>query len=64
MAASRGRSQPGEPFGDVGFMGGGAAGFELDSDDLHWGTPPNALIVATGVVIHDDYGPVNEDMLS
>ena len=54
---------PGAVFGDSGFMGGGAAGFELDSADEHWGTPPDALVVAKGVVIHPDYGPVNEDML-
>ncbi|MBL8697832.1 MAG: N,N-dimethylformamidase [Alphaproteobacteria bacterium] len=54
---------PGARFGDSGFMGGGAAGFELDSADERYGTPPNALIVAKGIVIHDDYGPVNEDML-
>ena len=50
-------------FGDSGLMGGGAAGFELDSADGHWGTPPDALVVAKGVVIHPDYCPVNEDML-
>jgi N,N-dimethylformamidase len=50
-------------FGDTGFMGGGAAGFELDSVDTHWGTPPGALVVAKGVVLHPDYLPVNEDML-
>ena len=54
---------PGMVFGDRGFMGGGAAGFELDSADVKYGTPPHALIVAKGVVIHPDYGPVNEDML-
>ncbi|MBL8691031.1 MAG: N,N-dimethylformamidase [Rhodospirillaceae bacterium] len=54
---------PGARFGDSGFMGGGAAGFELDSADPKYGTPPNALVVAKGVVIHDDYGWVNEDML-
>jgi N,N-dimethylformamidase len=54
---------PGDVFGDSGFMGGGAAGFELDSADPKYGTPPNALIVAKGIVIHPDYGPVNEDML-
>jgi N,N-dimethylformamidase len=53
----------GEAFGERGFMGGGAAGFELDSADPKFGTPPNALIVAKGVVIHPDYCPVNEDML-
>ena len=54
---------PGTKFGDSGFMGGGAAGFELDSADPKYGTPPNALVVAKGVVIHDDYRWVNEDML-
>ena len=44
-------------------MGGGAAGFEIDSADTRLGTPPHALVVAKGVVIHPDYGPVNEDML-
>ena len=53
----------GQVFGDSGFMGGGASGFELDSADPKYGTPPNALVVAKGVVIHPDYGPVNEDML-
>ena len=50
-------------FGDRGFMGGGAAVSRLDSADLRLGTPPHALVVAKGVVIHPDYGPVNEDML-
>lgn len=54
---------PGAVFGDSGVMGGGAAGFELDSADPRYGTPPNALVVAKGVVIHDDYRWVNEDML-
>ncbi len=49
--------------GDRGLMGGGAAGFELDSADPSLGTPPHALVVAKGVVIHPEYGPVNEDML-
>lgn len=56
-------AEPGGVFGETGFMGGGAAGFELDSVDPHWGTPPNALVVAKGIVIDPDYGPVNEDML-
>lgn len=55
---------PGGVFGDTGFMGGGAAGFELDSADIARGTPPHALVVAKGVVIHDDYAWVNEDMLT
>jgi len=54
---------PGAQFGDSGVMGGGAAGFELDSADVRYGTPPHALIVAKGIVIHDDFGWVNEDML-
>ncbi|WP_158743564.1 N,N-dimethylformamidase beta subunit family domain-containing protein [Acidisphaera sp. L21] len=54
---------PGQVFGDAGFMGGGASGFELDSADVRYGTPPHALIVAKGIVIHPDYLPVNEDML-
>jgi N,N-dimethylformamidase len=57
------RAAPGAQFGETGVMGGGAAGFELDSADPRYGTPPNTLIVAKGIVIHDDYGPVNEDML-
>jgi N,N-dimethylformamidase len=55
---------PGTVFGDSGYMGGGAAGFELDSVNAKYGTPPNALVVAKGVVIHPDYGWVNEDMLT
>ncbi len=55
--------EAGQAFGDAGFMGGGASGFELDSADPKYGTPPNALIVAKGVVIHPDFSWVNEDML-
>jgi N,N-dimethylformamidase len=55
--------EPGQVFGESGYMGGGAAGFELDSADVKYGTPPDALVVAKGVVIHKDYGPVNEDRL-
>jgi N,N-dimethylformamidase beta subunit-like, C-terminal len=53
----------GTAFGDAGFMGGGAAGFELDSVNPKYGTPPHALVVAKGIVVHPDYGWVNEDML-
>ena len=56
-------AEAGAAFGDRGFMGGGAAGFELDSFDTGYGSPAHGLVVAKGVVIHDDYGPVNEDML-
>ena len=31
--------------------------------NFKYGSPPNVLIVAKGVVIHEDYGWVNEDML-
>jgi N,N-dimethylformamidase len=58
------RPEPGAVFGDGGYMGGGAAGFELDSVNPVYGTPPHALVVAKGVVIHPDYAPVNEDMLT
>ncbi len=56
-------ARDGAVFGDSGVMGGGAAGFELDSADPRHGTPPNALVVAKGVVIHEDFCWVNEDML-
>jgi len=55
---------PGTAFGTAGFMGGGAAGFELDSVNVKYGTPPHALVVAKGIVIHSDYAWVNEDMLT
>ena len=35
-----------EVIGDFGFIGGGAAGFELDIADRSLGTPPHALVVA------------------
>jgi len=53
----------GAAFGDSGFMGGGAAGYELDSVNFKYGSPPHVLVVAKGVVVHEDYGWVNEDML-
>jgi N,N-dimethylformamidase len=56
-------AKPGERFGDHGFMGGGAAGFELDSFDVKYGSPAHGLVLAKGIVIHEDYGWVNEDML-
>jgi N,N-dimethylformamidase len=55
--------KPGTAFGDAGYMGGGAAGFELDTVNPKYGSPPHALVVAKAVVLHPDYGPVNEDML-
>ena len=53
----------GQAFGTAGFMGGGAVGFELDSVNPKYGTPPHALVVAKGIVIHPDFAWVNEDML-
>jgi N,N-dimethylformamidase len=58
-----GAAAPGTIFGDFGWMGGGAAGFELDRADRALGTPPHAVVIAKGQVDHPDYGPVNEDML-
>lgn len=55
---------PGTFFGDRGHQGGGAAGHELDSVNFKYGSPEHTIIVAKGIVIHPDYGWVNEDMLT
>ncbi len=55
---------PGQPFGETGHQGGGAAGHELDSVNFKYGSPDHTLIIAKGIVIHPDYGWVNEDMLT
>lgn len=55
---------PGATFGENGWMGGGAAGFEVDSADIDLGTPPNALVIAKGPVTQDHYIPVHEDLLA
>ena len=52
---------PGQEFGERGFMGGGAAGHELDRADTRLGTPHHALIVATAIVTEPSYAPVNEE---
>ncbi len=57
-------AEPGAEFGAFGYMGGGAAGFELDSVNSRYGTPAHALVVAKGVVLRPDYSWVNEDMLT
>ena len=54
-------ARPGTEFGDRGFMGGGAAGHELDRADVRLGTPRHALIVATAIVTEPSYAPVNEE---
>ena len=55
---------PGAKIGERGFMGGGAAGHELDRADWRLGTPRHALVVASGFVDRPDYKPVNEERLS
>ncbi|MBI1775097.1 MAG: N,N-dimethylformamidase [Proteobacteria bacterium] len=57
------RLTPGVPLGERGYMGGGAVGHELDRADMRMGTPAHALVVATGVVNHPEFQPVNEDRL-
>jgi N,N-dimethylformamidase len=54
---------PGQKFGERGFMGGGAAGHELDRADVRLGTPHHALVVAQAVVHDPGYQPVNEERL-
>ena len=55
---------PGVQLGAQGLMGGGAVGHELDRVDLRLGTPRHALVVASGVVDHPEFKPVNEDRLT
>jgi N,N-dimethylformamidase len=57
------KAVPGEQFGERGFMGGGAAGHELDRIDYKLGTPHHALVVAHAVVRDPGYQPVNEERL-
>ena len=58
-----GELRPGALIGERGFMGGGAAGHELDRWDPRLGSPRHALIVASAVVDHPQFKPVNEDRL-
>jgi N,N-dimethylformamidase len=53
----------GVTLGERGYMGGGAAGHELDRWDPRHGSPRHALIVASAIVDHPQYKPVNEDRL-
>lgn len=56
---------PGVALGERSFMGGGAAGHELDRADVKYGTPPHALVVASAHCAFDpDFHPVNEDLLT
>ncbi len=51
-----------EKIGDFGLMGGGAAGLELDRAAPEYGTPPNALILASSVGHTDTYLLVPEEI--
>jgi N,N-dimethylformamidase len=50
--------------GDFGYVGGGAAGFEIDRADVSLGTPPHALIVATSEGHEASYEQVNEERMA
>ncbi len=56
--------QAGDEFGAFSYMGGGAAGYELDSVNARYGSPPHVLVVAKGIVIRPDYVWVHEDILA
>lgn len=65
MIAGMGDSaEPGKQFGEHGWMGGAAAGFEVDSTDFALGTPPNALVIAKGFVTADHYTIPHEERLA
>ena len=51
-----------EKIGDFGLIGGGAAGLELDRAAPEYGTPPNALILASSVEHTDTYLLVPEEI--
>ncbi|MBJ7331508.1 MAG: hypothetical protein JHC95_16565 [Solirubrobacteraceae bacterium] len=46
---------PDETIGDFGFSMGGAAGDEIDRYDMRWGSPPDALVLATSQGGHSDF---------
>jgi N,N-dimethylformamidase len=50
--------------GDFGYVGGGAAGFEIDRADIALGTPPHALILATSEAHDRTYEQVNEERMA
>ncbi len=54
-------ARPGGLLGERGYMGGGAAGHELDRADERLGTPKHAIIVGRAVVEDASYQPVNEE---
>lgn len=54
----------GELIGDFGLVGGGASGLELDRYDLHLGTPPQTLLLASSEGMHSDgYQHVVEEIM-
>jgi len=57
-------AEPGAEFGTFSYMGGGAAGYELDSVNPRYGTPAHIVVVAKGVVIRPDYVWAHEDILA
>ena len=50
--------------GDFGLSGGGAAGFEVDRAEPRFGTPTNALILASSEGHSDYFMPVPEEMMN
>ena len=53
---------PGEPIGDFGLVGGGAAGQEIDRADVTLGTPPHTYLVASAQNQNDSYKVVPEEI--
>ena len=53
----------GEPIGDFGLIGGGAAGLEVDRAAPEHGTPPNALVLAQSCNLTNTYLIVPEEFL-
>lgn len=53
----------GEPIGDFGLIGGGAAGLEVDRAAPELGTPPNALVLAQSRNLTNTYLLVPEEFL-
>lgn len=54
--------RPGEPIGDFGLVGGGAAGQEIDRADVTLGTPPHTYLVASAQNQNDSYKVVPEEI--
>lgn len=51
-------------FGDFGFSGSGAAGFELDHIDYRLGTPNNTVLLARSVTRENGFMLVPEEQLT